>query len=332
MQNTMLVGINLHNRTYDPYRATQQQNLDDAAAAGLKIIRFNSVAESAEDIAEIRALAEGCHARGMQFMLCIDHYHQWQNWAGTVDELEAHYERFMENVSSQLQGLVDVYQVFNEIDVAGMHGDILNIVLPGASGQQLGEYDYVLLDKCFHAMRGSLRGLKKGYPAAVTSMNFAWWHTAPIYDFYQKGCRWDIIGIDWYSDGEEVSSIDHLVADVCRNIPEGDLMICETNQWMNLHERWDDEKKALVANRDTRNALQAEWVPSFIQKVYDMNEPRFKGVIFYEMLDEPRFEKENGGYHGESHFGFVECDDEGGNRVFKPSWRTMAAKIKELGL
>ncbi|MBE6758232.1 MAG: hypothetical protein E7552_06790 [Ruminococcaceae bacterium] len=328
----MIVGMNLHNRTYTPYCNTQEQNLDDCAAARMKIIRFNSPAQTPEDIAEIRAMADGCHARGMEFLLCIDHYHQWQNWDQPLEELETFYEEFMAGVSAALQGAVDVYQVFNETDVACINGNIFNIVLPAKMGRELGEYDCVLCEKCLYAMRGALRGLKRGYPSVKTSMNFCWWHTALIYDLYEKGCRWDVIGIGWYSDGEELSSIDLIVTDVCQTIPDADIMICETNQWMNLHERWDEAKRDVVRNRESRNALQAEWTASFIQKVYDMHEPRFKGIIFYELLDEPRFEREQGAYHGESHFGFAECNDEGGDRIYKPAWYAVADKIRELGL
>ena len=327
-----MVGINIHHSGYTPYRTTLEQNLDDCAAAGMKIIRYNNSGTSPESFQEIWKVANGCHERGMKIMLCMDYYSEWKNWDKSLEELETHFEVKMEKVSAEFKDAIDIYQVFNETDVACMGGDIFNITVPGKDGLDLGEYDCVMHEKCIYAMRGGLRGLKKGYAGAVTSMNFCWWHTAHLYNLYKNGCRWDIIGIDWYSDCEEVSSIDLLLADVVKNIPEGDFMICETNQWMNFHARWDEEKRALIANKESRDALQAEWVPSFIQKLYDMDEPRFKGVIFYELLDEPGFERQEGHYHGESHFGFIECDEQGGNRVFKPVWKTCADKIKELGI
>lgn len=331
MPKDIIVGVNIHNFGYTPYTNTLEQNLNDCAAAGMKIIRYNNSGTTPEAFAEIRKVADECHKRGMKIMLCMDNG-QWHKWDKSMEELESHYEELMEKVSSEFKDAIDIYQVFNETDVACMGGDIFNITVPGKDGLDLGEYDSVMHENCIHAMLGSLRGLKKGYKDAVTSINFCWWHTAHLYDLYDHGCRWDVIGLDWYSDCEEVSSIDLIIKEVASKIPEGDFMICETNQWMNFHARWDEEKRALIANRESRNALQAEWVPSFIQKVYDLDEPRFKGIIFYELLDEPGFERQAGHYHGESHFGFIECDEAGANRVFKPAWKTMSDKIKELGI
>ena len=332
MPKDIIVGINVHNPGYTPYTNTLQQNLDDCAAMGMKIIRYNSSSNSPEALNHMKYVADECHKRGMKLMLCVDYY-GWKDQGEHTDaEWEAHWENYFEVISSTLKENVDIYQVFNETDNACMGGNIFNITSRPQDGKHIEEYDYVMLNSLVHAMRGALKGLKKGYDKAVTSMNFCWWHTAALYKLYEEGCRWDIIGLDWYSDCEEVSSIDLIVAEVASHIPEGDFMICETNQWMNFHARWDEEKRALIANKESRDALQAQWVPSFIQKLYDLDEPRFKGVIFYELLDEPGFERHEGHYHGESHFGFIECDEQGGNRVFKPVCKTCADKIKELGI
>lgn len=332
MPKDIIVGINVHNPGYTPYTDTLEQNLDDCAAMGMKIIRYNSADNSPETLAQVRHVADECHKRGMKIMLCIDYY----GWAKcedrSLEEQEAFIEEYMSVISAELKDVIDIYQVFNETDVACMGGDIFNITIPGKDGIEKGEYDHVMFENAIVSMRGGLRGIKKGYPQARTSMNFCWWHTALIYAMYDAGCRWDVIGLDWYSDCEEVSSIDLILAEVGGHIPEGDFMICETNQWMNFHARWDEEKRALIANKETRDALQAEWVPSFIQKLYDMDEPRFKGVIFYELLDEPGFERQAGHYHGESHFGFIECDERGGNRVMKPVCKSVREKITELDI
>lgn len=332
MPKDIIVGINIHNSHYSPYAKTLEQNLDDCAKMGLKIVRYNAWGSSPEALEEIRMVSEGCHKRGMKLLLCMGGISSWKDTSRTHAQLEEAYEKHMENISATLKDAVDIYQLFNETDVACMGGDIFNITVPGKDGRELGEYDSVMVGNCIAAMKGGLKGIKKGYTKAVTSMNFAWWHTALIYEMYRQGCRWDVIGLDWYSDCEEVSSIDLIVKEVCDNIHESDIMIHETNQWMNFHARWDKEKCALIENRETRNALQAEWVPSFIQKVYDLKEPRFKGIVFYELLDEPGFERNAGHYHGESHFGFIECDEQGGNRVYKPVFETATKKIKELGL
>ena len=332
MPKDIIVGVNVHNPGYTPYSNTLEQKLDDARDMGMKIIRYNNSSNAPEDLAQVKLVADECHKRGLKLMLCVDNYGWAKQEGHTDEEWEAFWENYFEIISSTLKDNIDIYQVFNETDNACMGGNIFNITSRPHDGKHIEEYDYVMIGSLVCAMRGALKGLKKGYAGAVTSMNFCWWHTAALYKLYEEGCRWDIIGIDWYSDCEEVSSIDLLLADVVGHIPEGDFMICETNQWMNFHARWDEEKRALIANKESRDALQAEWVPSFIQKLYDLDEPRFKGVIFYELLDEPGFESNAGTYHGESHFGFIECDSHGENRVYKPVCKTASNKIKELGI
>ena len=138
-----------------------------------------------------------------------------------------------------------------------MGGDLQNIVKPRRDGLDPGEYDSVMFEGAIAGVKGSLRGLKKGYPAVRTSVNFSWWHTALLYAMPAAGCRFDVIGIDWYSDAEEVSDISELLADVCAHIPAGQ-------------------------------------------------------------------------YHGESHFGFIACDEQGNNRRPKPVCGTDAAAIRDI--
>ncbi|MBE6611321.1 MAG: hypothetical protein E7632_02410 [Ruminococcaceae bacterium] len=61
-----------------------------------------------------------------------------------------------------------------------------------------------------------------------------------------------------------------------------------------------------------------------------LDEPRFKGVIFYELLDEPGFERNAGHYNGESHFGFIACDEHGQNRRPKPVCAAITEAIREV--
>ena len=165
-----------------------------------------------------------------------------------------------------------------------------------------------------------------------TCINFAWWHTALIYELYNQGCRWDITGIDWYSDCEEVSSIELLMNNVLKNIHDTDIMICEVNYWMNLHHRYPPERKEALKKAENRDKCQAEWIPEFIDTLIKINNPRLKSVIFYELLDEPIFEMDKGDYCGESHFEFIECDKNGKKQIRKPAFYTLQEKIKDIRL
>ena len=65
MPKDIIVGVNIHNFGYTPYTNTLEQNLNDCAAAGMKIIRYNNSGTTPEAFAEIRKVADECHKRGM---------------------------------------------------------------------------------------------------------------------------------------------------------------------------------------------------------------------------------------------------------------------------
>lgn len=324
-------GMNIHRDGYPAYPAKDlPKNLDTCVELGMDIVRYNHNCETDEGIQTVANAAEECHKRGMQFMLVMDNNKWYKMEIDSLKTLENYYACYLERVSSCLKDKVDYYQLFNEMDVAGMRGDIANITIPGKDGREKGEYDCVRFDKAIAAMKGALRGIKKGYQAAKTCVNFSWWHTALIYEMYRKGCRWDLIGIDWYSDAEEVSSIDLLISDIRKNIPESKLMICETNYWMHPHQRDPIEKQVAVKIKECRYKGQEKWIPEFIDKLVNIEEQNFVGVIFYELLDQPVYERRRGCYHGESHFGFIECDEDGSNQKKKPAFYTLKEKIREI--
>lgn len=322
-------GMNIHRCGYESYPAADlENNLRLCRQAGADIIRFNQTCSSKEGIDEVKRVSEICHLMGMKLMLVVDlnGYLKTESLSCIETDMEEHYR----NLSSALRDCVDVYQVFNEIDVHCMGGDIANIFLTPADGKEKGEYDCVLWDRSKAAVRGALKGMKAGYPEGKTCINFAWWHTAFIYELYREGMSVDIIGLDWYSDCEEVSSIQLLMNDVSKNIPDAEFMICECNFWMNLHDRYTPEYKDRLKEAENRDKWQAEWVPEFIDKLVKIDNPRLKSVIFYELLDEPAYEQHIGKYTGESHFGFVGCERNGSNQKPKPAYFTLKEKIKEI--
>ena len=108
------------------------------------------------------------------------------------------------------------------------------------------------------------------------------------------------------------------------------MVICETNFWMHPRSRDPIEKQEALKVKDIRDKNQAEWVPEFIQKMIDLDEPQLKCMFFYELLDEPFYENQMGKYYGESHFGFIECDENGKNQVRKPAFYILKSKIEEI--
>ena len=325
------IGMNIHReggvfKAY-PFKDIEK-NIDACKDMGMDIVRYNQVCRNDEEIERVIKVSDLCHRRDMKLMLCVDS--RFFTDIESLEEIENTAADFYRNMASKLGNKVDFYQIYNEIDITCMRGTIANIFLTPKDGKEKGEYDCVLWERSVAAFKGALRGMKEGCPEAKTCINFAWWHTALIYELYELGLRWDIVGIDWYSDCEEVSSIEELMNDVIEHIPDADIMICETNYWMNLHNRYPEERKEALKKDENRYKWQAEWVPEFIDTLLKINNPRLKGVIFYELLDEPIYEEDNGSYHGESHFGFIECDRYGQNRKPKPAYFALQKKCKEL--
>ena len=321
------IGINIHNRHYSTYPAKDiEKNIMTCKELGMKIVRFNQYGISEDDIEEIKNVSELCHSNGMKLMLVVDK-NFYSDDDMSITEREEHMKEHYKKLSSALRDSVDYYQIFNEMDVSCMNGQIVNIFQTPSDGKEIGEYDYVRFERAVASVKGALRGMKEGYPEGKTCINFGWWHTALIYELYRQGCRWDIVGLDWYSDCEEVSSIKLLMEDVGKNIPDCDIMICEANLWMNLHERYDEDRREGLKNAEIRDKWQAEWVPEFIDKLQSIKNPRLKGVMFYELLDEPSFEN-SGEYSGEAHFGFVSCDKNGGNQKKKPVYYALQKKLQ----
>ena len=91
-----------------------------------------------------------------------------------------------------------------------------------------------------------------------------------------------------------------------------------------------EERKQELKIDENRYKWQAEWIPEFIDILVNCNNPKLKGIIFYELLDEPVYEKNDGKYNGESHFGFIECDRNGQNQIRKPAFYGLQKKINEI--
>ena len=330
MNSKMKFGMNIHNEKYESYPAADlEKNIKSCKELGMDIVRFNQSSISPEGIEEIKRVSNLCHKNGMKLMLVVDKNAPYFMDL-PLDEIESQMAEYYKKLSSSLLDAVDIYQIYNEIDVHLMGGNIANIFLTPADGKEKGEYDCVLWERMVAAVKGALRGTEEGYPEGKTCINFAWRHTAFIYELYNIGCRWDITGIDWYSDCEEVSSIKLLMEDVMKNVPDCDIMLCEVNYWMNIHDRYPKERKEELKKAENRYKWQAEWIPEFIDTLIDCNNPRLKGIIFYELLDELNFEEDSGKYQGESHFGFIECDRKGQNRIKKPAFFSLQQKVKEI--
>lgn len=331
MKKEFIFGMNVHNKGYQSYPDKNlDYMLDECVAMHQNLVRFNFVPVSDEDFEYINTVIDKIHSRGMKIMLCVDSLDTLRT--PPVEEVYGAAYDYYFMLASRLGTRVDIYQLYNELCVWGMHNDIGNIVNCGSDGKEVIDYDPSRFERAVKGVKGASEGLKAGCKDAVSCVNMSWWHNALMYAIVENGALIDIIGLDWYSDCEADSSIEELLDELTVKLAGRDFMFCETNFWMHPHPKFTEEQNATILNPDKRDIAQAEWVESYTKRAFGLTEkyPTFKGIIHYELMDEPAFEQHDGRYNGESHFGFIACDANGNDPVRKPCFYALKKAIEEL--
>ena len=321
-RKSFIVGMNIHNRGYEAYPAdTLERNLDYCEQMGMNLVNFNFVTSDEESFEYLKSVAEAVHKRGMKFSLMVDDRTCFDEDFDIIEEKDYQHQKAL---CEHLKGLVDIYEIGPEFDVPAMHTDMGEIYhLTGAKfdGMVPEEYDPVRLSKTAPSVRGRIRAIREVDPDAKIMVAFAWWHTYYVEYLREHGCEWDIMGIDWYSDAEKASSFLDLIAWLDEHFPKMPLIICETNFWGYNYK----DKTAEEGDNE-----QAEWVCEFCEHIFKDTPEHCLGLIYYEMMDEPCFDDQHGGFHGEAHFGFVKCNRDGSNPVPKPSVEALGKTVKKL--
>ncbi len=317
-----IVGMNIHNCGYPSYPAdTLERNLDYCEQMGINLINFNFVPVDDAGIAYIKSVADAVHKRGMKFSLCVDDRTCFEEDIDIIEEKDYKNQKM---ICENLKGYVDIYEVGPEFDVPAMHtdmGDVYNLTGVKYDGMIPEEYDPVRLAKTAPSVRGRLKAIKETDPQVKTMVAFAWWHTYYVEYLREHGCEWDIMGVDWYSDAEKASSFLDLMEWLKEHFGDMPVLICETNFWgYNYKDKTDEEG----------DAEQAAWVCEFCEHIFRDTPDNCMGLIYYEMMDEPCFDEQHGGFHGEAHFGFVKCDRNGGNPEPKPSVKALGETVKKI--
>lgn len=314
-------GMCLHNRSYASYPAdTLERNLDFCKEMGLNFININFVPDTEEELEYYKSVAEAVHKRGMKIVCCIDDRTCFD--MSLDDNIEEKNYLSQVKICQKLKGLADIYEVGPEFDVPAMHtdmGDIYNIIGDQFDGMVAEEYDPSRLAKTAPAVRGRLRAIREIDPDAKTMVAFAWWHTYYLEYLTLNGCVWDIIGVDWYSDAEQISTFGDLMGWLGEHYPNVPVLITETNYWgYNYKDKSPEECET----------AQRDWICSFTEHLYNSMPENFMGVIYYELMDEPVFEGE--GFHGEAHFGFYKCSPDGSDPEPKLVVGAIPEMIKKL--
>ena len=161
-------GMNIHHSGYQAYPEMDlEKNIKACKDLGMDIVRFNKSTADGPALTEIKRVSDLCHKNGMKLMLVVDstdHY----NMPLTVEEIEAKKKEHFYNLSSALGDAVDIYQIFNEIDVHCIHGNKDSLYVQKPDGNN---YDAIMWERSLAAVKGALKGIEEGYNNV--SSNFA---------------------------------------------------------------------------------------------------------------------------------------------------------------
>ena len=298
-----LWGVNGHNRDYPAY---PEERLEDqirlAAELGVTLYRFNYTPDNDDMFAYLDKVVDLCGRYGLKvflvaFDLCFIGYKNPEKLYATARRIAERY-----------RGRIPLYQASNEQDIPAL--DLARLKDP--VGNERSHYDMARYADIRRCMEQFLKGFKDGDPQAKTVVNISWRHTAVLDLFTQDGLRWDVTGLDWYwalddhGQNNIVDTLERLAA-----LPAPEILVAETNSW---------EGDYRVSEEQMR-----EYNRRAMEYYYTYPCEKLKGLIFYELLDEP--DKEG----GEGHFGLALNDIRGNIGRKKLSYLDISACLHRQG-
>ena len=261
-----------------------------AAELGVDIYRFNFNPKNGSDYSYLDRVVDWTQRYGMELMLVMD------DFGPDADVLRTRFETVASRYNGRNgHGLIRYIQVFNEVDVWAMTTEDF----PDADNRVSGDgtnkthYSAMALAQVLAKFKAGVAGVKAGNSECKVVINISYLHTY-LFDYLKdNGVEWDLTGLDWYANMQN-GSFDNILTRLSTRYPQ-DIIICETNIW------------PFTESMESDYENDTDFLPQAMRDVYN-NYPRVKGMIFYELLDEPQYEMSAGRYEGESHFGFVKVN------------------------
>lgn len=296
-------GICMHYQKHTDYSFLyNEEYIKLAKEMGMTCIRCDGIIESEEDLANFDKFIDLCQEYNIEIMwvlgnLLADGVPGRPKWDSMDD-----YTNYAKFISSRYKGKVKYYQLLNETPDWAMKNDDNKINRRRADGKDadgllIGDYNIRRLDYAAERIIAYEKGIREGDPAAKTVVNFSWWHVAGIEYFFNVGCNFDIIGMDWYSNAEDNCPATAVIDYLINKFPSKQVIICESNAF--FRQPLENEEE-----------YQSDWCKEFAQKLYSFEDSRLLGVIFYELVDEKRNEY-SGNFSIEARIGFIKTDKQG---------------------
>ena len=256
-------GINSHNREYAAYpEKYYKEHVRLSAELGCKLYRFNYNPVNEEQLAYLDSVMAELKTYGMDMMLVID------DDSGTLEEIAARMKivagRYGKDSS---HGFIKYIQTFNETNMFAMKETSGNQHFPHGTVPE--EFSKAAIDNWYGRLDAAITAIREVNRDVEIVLNIAYKGYGYLKALEQRGLKWEAVGIDWYEHCGDFSGI---LDPVKEQFPGHEIIICETN---------------IFSKESTVNAPLSRW-----QWLLDNMEPlykddRVKGVIFYELLDQP---------------------------------------------
>ncbi len=254
-------GVNGHNRYYASY---PEKNLKTqvklAAELGSKIYRFNYNPVTEEDFAYLDTVLAEVLAYGMDMMLVLDDAQGTpEAIAQRIGATAARY------TASSPHGFIRYLQVFGEADIPALLDSNPTDV---PDGSRPSHYSDAVINDWYGRFQSALGAIRAVNTDSKTVISISYLHYGFLTALKNKGLQWDIIGLDWYAD---MGAFSRVLTPVKANFTQ-DILITETN--------------IRPSGNNTYAPISTwSWLTDGMAAVYA--EPRVKGLIFYELMDEP---------------------------------------------
>lgn len=272
-----------------------------AAEMGCKLYRVNQHYNTDEEVRFLDALVAETAKYGMDIMLVLED----QN----PELVKTIAERYN---GKNGHGTIKYLQIHNES--SGYY------VKYWSSGRCNEGYDREKMAKYLKMFRDCSAVIREVHPECKIVINSASFSDYVFKILIEEGIDFDVIGHDWYSRDERVSPITDIL-DFLVTLGK-EIIICEINTFP-LFDLEVETQRRTIEKLDVND----KFLPNVSKRIYEYakTHPLVKGLVIYELLDEPfdGYPERDDKIHGEAHFGIVHAYANGDLGKPKPVYYRM---------
>lgn len=251
---------------YD-WKANVQKQLDYAKTLGVTTIRYDLESNALV----MKTMLQMTKAAGFETVVVVDQ--AGNNYTSTSTDFSALGTKLGQQVTSDYPGLIDVYQLANEVTGSAVHqGTDTGATLPNNYGLSFDKTRYTNVMTYTKAMGNSIRTAQPNAKLMLTGH----WVLTDIFPMLQKdGVPFDIVGWDWYS----TEGVDPAVRKI-DGYPDLNLPDYFTKMGKDF---WIAEMNLDGGSADNHLREQADWFAAFGANV--KKDPQVKGVVEFMLPD-----------------------------------------------